>query len=138
MKIKIDPEKRITLYNRDFDDMRSVLDGTIQNIIPQMLNRDMNAGSITLKIDIGLVKTVIRDKNAMMGTRPAVNPEISFRIGYVMQQKAEEKGDIIPKGSDELLMGDDGAFYLVSQEEASGQLSVFDSYDEYLQEAAST
>ena len=133
--IKIDPEKRITLYNRDFDEMRGMLDGTIQQIIPMMLSRHMDTGTITLKIDIGLQKTVVKDAGATMGTRPAINPKIGYKIGFVMQSKTEEKGDVIPKGSDELVVGDDGAFYLVSREEASGQLSMFSSYDEYLREA---
>ena len=38
MKIKIDPEKQITLYNRDFDEMRRVLDSMIQSIFPRMLD----------------------------------------------------------------------------------------------------
>lgn len=131
MKIKIDPEKQITLYNRDFDEMRRVLDSMIQSIFPRMLDKGMDAASITLKIDFALAKAEIADNNAALGTRPAIHPEVGYKLSVTMQSKDEDKGQIIPYGSDELLMDDDGNFFLVSREEASGQLSMFNSWDEY-------
>lgn len=131
MKVRIDPEKKIHLYNRDFDEMRSSLDTTLQRTMAQMLGKDMDSGSITLKIDIGFERDVVRDDNAQSGERPAIHPEIDYKISFTMQQKGSVDGAIIPKGSDELLVDDNGDFFLVSREEASGQLSMFNSYDEY-------
>ena len=131
MKVKIDPEKKIHLYNRDFDEMRSSLDITLQRTMAQMLGKEMDSGSITLKIDIGFERDVVRDDNAQSGERPAIHPEIDYKINFTMQQKGSIDGEIIPKGSDELLVDDNGDFFLVSKEEASGQLSMFNSYDEY-------
>lgn len=131
MSIKIDPEKKIHLYNRDFDEMRNVLDVTLQRLIARMLAKEMSTGSITLKMDIELDKTVIADDNASTGTRPAIHPEIDYKITFEMKHKDSVDGEIIPKGSDELLMDDDGNFFLVSKEEASGQLSMFNTWDEY-------
>ena len=135
MRIKIDPEKQITLYNRDFDEMRRALDMAIQSIFPRMREKDMVAGSITLKIDVGLAKVSVADANASMGTRPAIHPEVGYKLNVTMQSKDEDKGQIIPYGSDELRMDDDGNFFLVSKEEASGQLSMFNSWDEFREAA---
>ena len=134
-KIKIDPEKRIHLYNRDFDGMRNMLDIMLRQTMSRMIAKEMDSGSITLKIDIDLNRDVINDDNAPSGTRPAIHPEIEYKITYAMQQKDSVDGEIIPKGSDELLVDGKGDFYLVSKEEASGQLSMFNSWDEFAQEA---
>lgn len=131
MKTKIDAEKRIHLYNRDFDEMRNALDITLQQTLARMLGKEMDSGSITLKIDIGLERDVVRDDNAQSGERPAIHPEMDYKITFTMQQKGGIDGEIIPKGSDELVVDGNGAFFLVSKEEASGQLSMFNGWDEY-------
>lgn len=130
-KIKLDPEKRIHLGNRDFDQMRAMLDLALQQTMVKMLDKDLDSGAITLKITIDLNRDVISDENAPMGTRPAIHPEMEYKIGATVQEKYGTDGDIIPKGSDELLVDGDGGFFLVSREEASGQLSMFNSWDEY-------
>lgn len=131
MSIKIDPAKKIHLYNRDFDEMRNALDTVLQQTMARMLGKEMDSGSITLKIDIGFSRDVIKDDNADTGTRPAIHPEIDYKINFSMQQKGSVDGEIIPMGSDELLVDDNGDFFLVSREEASGQLSMFNTWDEF-------
>ena len=132
MKIRLDPEKRIHLGNRDFDEMRVMLDRALQQTMNKMLDKELDAGTITLKITIDLNRDLINDDNAPMGTRPAIHPEMDYKIGATVQEKFGTDGDIIPRGSDELLVDDAGFFFLVSKEEASGQLSMFNSYDEYI------
>lgn len=129
--MRIDAEKKLHLYNRDFDEMRNLLDTSIQQIFGQMISRRIDAGAITLKIDFNVERRVVMDNNAPTGEREAINPEVTYKIGINMQQKASMDGDIIPKGSDELLIGDDKSYYLVSREEASGQLCMFNNWDEY-------
>jgi len=132
MKIQIDPTKRFDLSAPCFDDMRRDLSITIDRILPRMRDKRMNAASIALKIDIVTDETVVKDNNAPMGERPALIPDISYKLSVTMQTKGETKGDIVSAKSDkELLMDDIGRYYLVSKEEASGQLSMFNSYDEY-------
>lgn len=131
MKIQLDQEKKIHLYNRDFDEMRNMLDITLRQTMKQMLAKEMNSGSITLKIEIDFNKDVVEDDNAPSGTRPAIHPEIDYKINCMMQQKGSFDGEIIPKGSDELLVDGNGDFFLVSKEEASGQLSMFNTWDEF-------
>ena len=130
----IDPEKRIHLYNRDFDMMRDELDRTIRHMVSEMVDRGASDGKITLGINISLIRDEIVNLD---GThRPAIHPKIGYKIGRVMQFKNEDSGDVIPEGSDELLTDGDGNFYVVSREEAAGQLSIFNTWDEYFKEVS--
>lgn len=135
MKVRIDPEKKITLYNKEFDVMRNDLDIAIRETIRKMVSKEINAGAIGLKIDIGIMKTTIKDDNAQSGYRQSMLPTISYKVGTVLQQKDETKGKIVKPGEDkEVLVDDLGDFFLVSKEEASGQLSMFNSWDELMQD----
>ena len=58
MKIKIDPEKQITLYNKEFDIMRNDLDVAIQKTLPKMFHKGINLASVTLKIEIGRISPI--------------------------------------------------------------------------------
>ena len=136
MKIKIDPAKKITLYNPEFDEMRNDLDVTLRNTLKSMLALNMTSATVGLKIDIELIKEVIKDDNAPTGQREAMKPEISARTVAAMQKRLDKKCKVIGKASNvELLVDDTGEFFFVTREEASGQLSMFNSYDEFLEAA---
>lgn len=136
MKIKIDDAKRINLYNPEFDEMRHTLDRSLQGILRKMISKDMDAASIGLKIDIELLKSTITDNNAPTGTREAITPEISYRIVSAMQSRTDTKGNVVGRRSNkELLIDDQGIAFLVSKEEASGQLSMFNTWDEFKEAA---
>ena len=132
-KVKLDPEKRIGLYNRDFDETRALLDMAIQEVWCQMLYKGMCSASVSVKIDFKANREIINDDNAPTGTREAVHPEAKAKVSFTLQHKGGTDVEIIPKGSDEILMDDSGSAYLVSKEEASGQLCMFNSYDEYME-----
>lgn len=131
MKIQIDPEKRFELSAPCFDEMRRELSVTIDNILPKMHEKRMSAACIALRIDIATEEVVIRDENAPIGSRKAMVPDVSYKLSVVMQTKGETKGDIVSAKSDmELLTDDTGRYYLVPHEEASGQMNMFNVYDE--------
>ena len=132
MKIKIDPSKKLTLYSQEFDEMRNNLDLTLQTTLKAMIAKNMDAAAIGLKINVELIKVDLADDNAPTGTRPAMKPEISARIVAAMQQRVDKKCNVIGRASKkEILIDDDGNMCLVSEEEASGQLSMFNSWDEF-------
>ena len=136
MKIKIDSNKKVTLYNPEFNEMRNALDTTLQTTLKGMIAKNMTGATIGLKIDISLIKQVIKDDNAQTGQREALRPDINARIVAAMQQRVDKKVGVIGKTSNvELLVDDTGDFFFVTKEEASGQLSMFNSWDEF-QEAA--
>lgn len=135
MKIKIDPEKQITLYNKEFDVMRNDLDVAIQKTLPKMFHKGINLASVTLKIEIGTIKQDVIDNNAPTGTREQVKVVMAYKVSTELKSKEEAKGSVVSLGDKkELLVDDSGRFFLVSSEEASGQLSMFNSFDEYVEE----
>jgi hypothetical protein len=132
MKINFAKDAKISIYNPAFDVMRNELDINLNGVIAEMVEKDMSSGSVTLKIEVTTSKDIINDDNAPMGTRPAMNIEIDADVSSVIQKKGKTKVDVITRGHQkELVMDDNGQFFIVSREEASGQLSMFNSYDEY-------
>ena len=132
MRIRYSKDTEISINNPDFDVMRNTLNITMNGVIDEMIEKELNSGTVTLKLTFSTTKDVINDNNAPMGTRPAIHPEMDYKVGAMVQEKFGTDGEIIPKGSDELLVDDNGGFFLVSKEEASGQLSMFNTYDEYI------
>lgn len=131
MKINITPEKKISLYNRDFEETREALDMCIKETMRQLLIKDLEAGTVTLKIDFKINRDEIEDADAPTGTRMALHPEAKAKVSFTLQHKGNVDMDVIPKGSDELLMDSTGGAYLVSREEASEQLTRYNNWDEF-------
>ena len=60
---------------------------------------------------------------------------MAYKVSTELKSKEEAKGSVVSLGDKkELLVDDSGRFFLVSSEEASGQLSMFNSFDEYVEE----
>lgn len=125
----IDEKKRVTLDSHYFTEMRMDLNRYISGALRSMEEKNMNSASIGLKIDIILVHKDIEDENAPTGERHAVVPDITYKLALTMQAKADTKGNIV-RSDHELVRGDDGDYYIMTTEEASGQLNMFNSYDE--------
>lgn len=132
MKINFDKDAKISIYNPVFDVMRNELDINLRAVVAEMIGKDMNSGSVTLKIEVTTSKDIINDDNSQTGTRPAMNIEIDADVSSVIQKKDKTKVDVITrKHQKELVIDDNGQLCIVSREEASGQLSMFNSWDEY-------
>ena len=132
MKITFDKDTRVSIYNPAFDVLRNELDIRLRDVVAEMVEKDQSSGSVTLKIDVSTTKAIISDDNAPTGTRPAMDIEISGDVSHVNQSKGKTKVDILTRANQkELVMEDNGELHVVSREEASGQLSMFNTYDEY-------
>ena len=56
-------------------------------------------------------------------------PNVTYKLTMSMQAKAERKGDVVRAGH-ELVQDDTGSYYVLTAQEASGQLNMFNAYDE--------
>lgn len=119
---------RIGLYSRYFAEMRSELDSYIKDAYPMMLRKDVIDGTITLKIDLSFVKKMCAGSDDPADVREAVMPEIGYRIALEMKSKIERKGNCVGFGN-EVIQGKHG-YYIVPEEEAAGQMSMFNAFDE--------
>lgn len=126
--MNIDPKKRVTLSSPLFDKMRSDLDLYITKMLPLMEAKNSLAGTISLKIDFAILEDEVKCENSPTGEREALIPHIGYKIAMTMQSKAERKGDVVGKGHE--VIQDGATYYIVTKEKASGQLNMFNSYDE--------
>ena len=126
----IDKEKKIGLNSPMFDRMREALDIGIRSIFSAMDRKDIGKSTITLKINIETLKGEVDDDNSPTGKRTAIYPKINFKLTDKLEAKGEVEGKIVENYDNELVRDDTGAYCIVSREEASGQLNMFNGYDE--------
>lgn len=124
-----DDSRKVSLYNACFDDMRRDLDIAIGETIARMDKHGVVNGAITCKIEIGMARHKVEDDNSPTGEREALKPSAIYKINVVLQSKGGYTGDVIGSGY-ELVKGEDGNYYALTKEEASGQLSMFTSIEE--------
>lgn len=129
--MNIDPKKRVTLSSPLFDKMRHDLDVYITKMLPSMEAKNSLAGTISLKIDFAILEDEVKCDNSPTGTREAKIPQIGYKLVLSMQSKAEHKDDVVGKGHEVIQDGTD--FYIVTKDEASGQLNMFNGFDEFPQ-----
>lgn len=129
MKIN-DDKKRLNLESPYFDRMRTDLNAAINSAVNAMLRKEINSGTVALKLDIALIPQSIPDNNAPTGIRSAVPIKIGYKVAVTLQSKAELKGDVVKDLKHELVQDDTKAFYILNSDEASGQLNMFNGYDE--------
>lgn len=125
----IDHKKAVTLESPHFAAMRDDLNRYIGSALRAMDEKKMSSASIGLKIDIVTTHKTIQDENAPTGKREALVPDITYKIALTLQAKADNKGDVVRTGH-ELVKDDTGSYYILTTEEASGQLSMFNEWDE--------
>ena len=131
MKIN-DDKKRLNLESPYFDRMRTDLNAAINSAVNTMLRKEINSGTVALKLDIALIPQTVPDDNAPTGTRSAVPIKIAYKVAVTLQSKAELKGDVVKDLKHELVQDDTKAFFILNSDEASGQLNMFNGYDELL------
>lgn len=127
-------KKRISLSNPFFDEMKSKLDVYIQEILPAMERKDSMSGSVSLKIEFQVIKDKIHCENSPTGIREAKMPNVTYKILMDVRSKAEHKDTIIGRGYE--VIEDEDGLYIITQEEASGQLNMFNEFDEFQKEGA--
>lgn len=125
----LDSSKQFSLQSPYFDKMRKELDAYISKAFSIMDKKEMNASKISLTIDIITDKAQVNDERAPLGVREAVLPRIDYKIGFRTEAKAEHK-DAVGGAGHEVVRDDYGNYYVLSKEEASGQMSIFNGFDE--------
>lgn len=127
--MKIDERKEFTLNSPFFEKMREDLGQYINKAPKVMEARHAESCSIALKIDIALDGTKVKDENAPTGEREAIIPNITYKLAMTMQAKSQRAGAVVRDGH-ELVQDDTGKYFILTKEEASGQLNMFNGYDE--------
>lgn len=124
----IDPRKKVTLSSPIFDKMRSDLDVYITKMLPIMETKNSLTGKISLTIDFEIIEDAVKCENSITGVREAKIPLIGYKLALSTQSKAERRDYVVGRGNEVIQNGAD--YYIVTKEEASGQLNMFNSYDD--------
>ena len=130
----IDMKKEFTLNSPIFEEMRDSLAKYIQNAPRVMEARHAEASTISLKIDIAFNDTKVKDNNSPLGEREAKLPTVTYKLAMTMQAKAQHAGNVV-RDDHELVQDDSGKYFILTKEEASGQLNMFNGYDELPEDA---
>lgn len=125
----IDQNKKFELNSPHFQKMREDLDAHIRKAFAIMDRKEMSGAKIGLVIDIMTNHNEVKDNNAPMGVREAITPHVAYKLTFKLEAKSESKNDIVGAGN-EVVKDDYGDYFIISHEEASGQLNMFNGYDE--------
>lgn len=123
----IDRNKKFELNSPHFAKMREDLDAHIRKAFAIMDRKEMSGAKIGLVIDITTDHNEVKDNNAPMGVREAVTPHVAYKLTFKLEAKSESKNDIVGAGN-EVVKDDYGDYFIISHEEASGQLNLFNGF----------
>lgn len=84
--------ERFTLDADAFVTMRNDFDRMLINTVRSMMMKNSDTATVSLKLDIDLLRTTAVDDEAPDGVRDIIMPRFEHKVSSVMQMKAEEKG----------------------------------------------
>ncbi len=122
-----DFEKRLDFDSDTFDQMKKDMNFVLQRLIGNMQEKGTNEGSMTLKIDVTMVKEFIPnyDPDVEGETREISKPQFKHKVTSAVKINDEKSGAF--NNEMELVMDEDtGVFKLVPIANTS-QRSIFDS-----------
>lgn len=122
-----DFEKRLDFDSDTFEEMRKDMNFVLQRLIGNMQEKDTNEGSMTLKIDVTMVKEFIPnyDPDIKGESREVSKPQFKHKVTSAVKINDEKSGSF--NNEMELVMDEDtGVFKLVPIANTT-QRSIFDS-----------
>ena len=104
--------KKMTLDSDIFDQLRTDFNFVLQRLIGNMLEKESNDGSMTLKLDISLDNEYIPnfDENVDGETREIHKPKLKHKVTSSVQIKDEKSGNM--DSEMELVMDENGCYVL--------------------------
>lgn len=125
--MKEDFEKRLDFDSDTFEEMKRDMNFVLQRLIGNMQEKGTNEGSMSLKIDVTMVKEFIPnyDPDIKGGTREISKPQFKHKVTSAVKINDEKSGSF--NNEMELVMDEDtGIFKLVPIANTS-QRSIFDA-----------
>lgn len=114
---------RFTLDAAAFNTMRADFDRVLVDTIGSMMTKSSDTATVSLKLDIDLLRTSVPDSNAPDGVRDVIMPRFQYKVSSVMQMKTEEKGKA--DGTYELSWDDNRQEYAMKAL-SEGQITFYD------------
>ena len=84
--------ERFTLDAEAFTSLRNDFYRMLIHTVRDMMMKSSDTATVSLKLDIGLLRTTMVDDGAPDGVRDVIKPVFEHKVSSVMQTKTEEKG----------------------------------------------
>jgi len=125
----ISKNKRVSLDSEHFEMMRWELDNAIRTAVNAMDTKEIGSGKINLSISLSHLRTYRADAREADGVRSACVPEIKYKLTMNISSKGTTTG-VIAGTNDELVKDGKGNYYIISKQEADGQIGMFEEAEE--------
>lgn len=122
-----DFEKRLDFDSDTFEDMKRDMNFVLQRLIGNMQEKGTNEGSMTLKIDVTMVKEFIPnyDPDVQGETREISKPQFKHKVTSAVKINDEKSGNL--NSEMELYMDEETGVYKLRPIANTSQRSIFDS-----------
>ncbi len=128
-------EKRLDFDSDTFEEMKKDMNFVLQRLIGNMQEKGTNEGSMTLKIDVTMVKEFIPnyDPDIKGETREVSKPQFKHKVTYAVKINYEKSGAF--NNEMELVMDEETGVFKLVPIANTAQRSIFDS--DYFQQQSS-
>lgn len=122
-----DFEKNLDFDSDTFEDMKRDMNFVLQRLIGNMQEKGTNEGSMTLKIDVTMVKEFIPnyDPDVQGETREISKPQFKHKVTSAVKINDEKSGNL--NNEMELYLDEDSGIYKLRPIANTSQRSIFDS-----------
>lgn len=120
-------EKRLDFDSNTFEEMKKDMNFVLQRLIGNMQEKDSDEGSMTLKIDVTMVKEFIPnyDPDIKGESREVSKPQFKHKVTSVVKINDEKSGSL--NNEMELVMDEDTGVFKLVPIANTAQRSIFDS-----------
>lgn len=121
-------QQEMNIEDSLFDDMRRDVNNSLQNLIKTMISKNSTDGSISLKINVNLIKghALNTDPDVAGETRKTITPLFLYKVTSAMQIKDVTNGRQNCDGN-ELVFDEEHNKYVLKPFSDSAQMSIFDT-----------
>jgi hypothetical protein len=122
-----DFEKRLDFDSDTFEDMKTDMNFVLQRLIGTMLEKGSTEGSMTIKVDVSMVKEFIPnyDPDIKGESREVNKPQFKHKVTSAVKISDEKSGNL--NNEMEVMMDEETGIYVLCPIANTSQRSIFDS-----------
>ena len=122
-----DFDKKLDFDSNTFEDMKRDMNFVLQRLLGNMIEKQSNEGSMTIKIDVTMVKEFIPnyDPNIKGESREISNPQFKHKVTSAVKITDEKGGNL--NNEMEMVMDEETGCYVLQPIANTQQRTIFDS-----------
>lgn len=122
-----DFDKKLDFDSNTFEDMKHDMNFVLQRLLGNMIEKQSNEGSMTIKIDVTMVKEFIPnyDPNIKGESREISKPQLKYKVTSAVKITDEKGGNL--NNEMEMVMDEETGCYVLQPIANTQQRTIFDS-----------